>query len=266
MRAGDACYDDAVRGTSSGSPPGTGRPLSSAIMVLTLHHLNASRSQRILWLLEELEVPYEIKKYERQATQQAPQTLKDVHPLGKSPIITDDDITLAESGAIVEYLIRKYGEGKITPPTTGKALADELYYVHVAEGSLMPPVVNQYIGTLVPQQTPFFIRPLASMIFSKVNDMLYEPTIKQLVTLIDEHLSKNEWFAGGKTPSAADFIMIFPLETLPRFDQSTPTIAAYVKRVQQRPAYRRGIERGGAYPYDYEAKASDAANESRAAL
>ncbi|KAI5895242.1 thioredoxin-like protein [Schizophyllum commune H4-8] len=223
-------------------------------MVLTLHHLNASRSQRILWLLEELEVPYEIKKYEREATKQAPKALKEVHPIGKSPIITDGDITLPESGAIVEYIIKKYGEGKVHTPTEGKALADELYYKHSAEGSLMPPVVNQYIGTLVPAQTPFFIRPVVNMLFDKLNEMIYKPAIQAQVAIIDEHLGKNEWFAGGDAPTAADYMMIFPLEGLPRFGQSTPNIDAYVARVQKRPAYRRAIERGGPYPYDYQSE------------
>uniref|UniRef100_D8QI66 glutathione transferase n=1 Tax=Schizophyllum commune (strain H4-8 / FGSC 9210) TaxID=578458 RepID=D8QI66_SCHCM len=218
-------------------------------MVLTVHHLVASRSQRILWLLEELEVPYEVKIYERVGWG-APSSLKAVHPLGKSPIITDGDLTLPESGAIIDYIIRKYGQGRITLPTEGKALADELYYSHSAEASLMPLIVNKVFCTrIIPGQTPEEERPVVTDVLGKVAQTLYEPPIK---IRIDEHLSKNKWFAGGEGPTVADYMMIFPLELLRQSGSSTPHIDAYIDRAQTRPAYRRALERGGPYRFDFQ--------------
>ncbi|KAL1740251.1 thioredoxin-like protein [Schizophyllum fasciatum] len=219
-------------------------------MVLTVHHLAASRSQRILWLLEELGVPYEVKRYERVGWG-APPSLKEVHPLGKSPIITDGDVTLPESRAIIDYIIRKYGEGKISLPTEGKALTDELYYSHTTEASLMPLIVNTFCKRILPGRVAEEERPVATSVLTNVAETLYEPQIK---TRIDEHLSKNRWFAGGANPTVADYMMIFPLELLPQGGFSTANIDAYLERVQTRPAYRRGIEKGGPYRYDYQSE------------
>ncbi|KAI5824616.1 thioredoxin-like protein [Schizophyllum commune Tattone D] len=221
-------------------------------MVLTVHHLVASRSQRILWLLEELEVPYEVKIYERVGWG-APPSFKAVHPLGKSPIITDGDLTLPESGAIIDYIIRKYGKGRIELPSEGKALTDELYYSHSAEASLMPLIVNKFFCTrIIPGQTREEERPVVTDVLGKVAQTLYEPPIKLRVALIDEHLSKNKWFAGGEGPTVADYMMIFPLELLRQSGSSTPNIDAYIDRAQTRPAYRRAIARGGPYLYDFQ--------------
>ncbi|KAI4520292.1 thioredoxin-like protein [Schizophyllum commune Loenen D] len=221
-------------------------------MVLTVHHLANSRSQRILWLLEELGVPYDVKRYERDGFG-APQSLKDVHPFGSSPIITDGDLTLPESGAIMEYIIRKYGEGKISLPTEGKALTDELYYYHSAEGSFMHLVVNHaYCTFIIPGQTPEEERSVFSDVLGKVAQRFYEPPIKMRIALIDEHLSKNDWFAGGEGPTVADYMMFYPLEWFRECRWSTPSIDAYVDRVQKRPAYRRALERGGPYRFDFQ--------------
>jgi len=158
--------------------------------MLTVHHLNNSRSQRILWLLEELQVPYELKKYERGPDQRAPPELLAISPLGKSPVITDDNITLAESGAIVEYLITKHGNGKAVPPESG--FIDNLYFSHYAEGSLMPILVQRIIFDYVPKSAPFLIRPILNRVFAQLNKLLVEPEIKKNLTMIEAHLEKSK--------------------------------------------------------------------------
>ncbi|KAG9098005.1 hypothetical protein FS749_004929 [Ceratobasidium sp. UAMH 11750] len=217
-----------------------------------VHHLNNSRSQRILWLLEELEVPYEIKKYERTVDMVAPKELRDVHPLGLSPVITDGDVVLAESGAIVEYLIGKYGAGRFTPPQSG--YVDNLYYTHYAEGTLMPLLVNQLIFTLIPERAPFFIRPILSMVFSMLMSQMIHPRIKVNMKMVEAHLAKRpgKFFAGGDAPTSADFQMIFPLESFSAKSEPDSTgehVKAYVKAIHGRPAYKRALEKGGEYDY-----------------
>jgi len=220
-------------------------------MVLTLHHLNDSRSQRVLWLLEELEVPYEVKFYYRTAEGLAPAELKAVHPLALSPVITDGDFTLAESGPVVEYLIRKYDTaGKFKPTEAG--MTDDNYYVHYCEGSLMPILVNELIFTMIPQQSPFFIRPLMNVVFGQVKSKMTQPRMKIHADLIESHLEKSgNWFAGGENPTAADFMMSFALEAWSSRDIGVlgPKTKDYVKRIHARPAYRRGLEKGGPYSY-----------------
>ncbi|KAF9456872.1 thioredoxin-like protein [Collybia nuda] len=219
--------------------------------MLTVHHLNNSRSQRVLWLLEELEVPYEIKKYDRDANQQAPKELLAINPLGKSPVITDGDVTLAESGAIVEYLISKYDRnGKFSTLESG--YLDNLYFTHYAEGSLMPLLIQKIIFGIVPKKAPFLVRPLVSIIFGQLEKMIIQPEYKRHYELIDAHLNKvTSWFAGGDHPTSADFQMAFPLEAIVTTapDLASQKMKEYVKRVQERPAYKRGIEKGGPYAY-----------------
>ncbi|KAG5653570.1 hypothetical protein H0H81_012259 [Sphagnurus paluster] len=208
--------------------------------MIIVHHLNNSRSQRILWLLEELEVPYQIKAYERTAEGLAPKELLAINPLGKSPVITDEDLTLAESGAIVEYLIGKYGNGKFQAPTSGPGYLDNLYYSHYAEGSLMPLLVQKIIFDMVPSKTPFLLRPIASMIFSNLTKMLLMPSFPKHFSMesIDKHLEKVQtgWFAGGEEPTSADFQMAFPLEAVVTVasEMATPAMVKYVERVQSR--------------------------------
>ncbi|GLB39284.1 putative glutathione S-transferase [Lyophyllum shimeji] len=221
--------------------------------MIVVHHLNNSRSQRVLWLLEELQVPYEIKRYERTADQRAPKELLEISPLGKSPVITDDLVTLAESGAIVEYLISKYGNGKLQAPASGPGYLDNLYYTHYAEGSLMPILVQKIIFDIVPQKTPFLIRPLANMIFSNLDTQLLQPEFKKHFDMIESHLAtvKTGWFAGGDEPTAADFQMAFPLEAIVASAPTlaTPKIVEYVERVHARPAYKTALDKGGEYAY-----------------
>ncbi|KAI0067451.1 thioredoxin-like protein [Artomyces pyxidatus] len=217
---------------------------------LILHHLNNSRSQRILWLLEELGVPYEIKFYQRTPEQFAPKELLDIHPLGKSPVITDGDVTLAESGAIIEYIINKYGNGKAVPPKDGELI--DLYFRHFAEGSFMPLLVNKYVYSLVPQRSPFFIRPLLRAVFATLEGRLVERPLKASLDYIETILAKSGgWFAGGDEPTSADYLMSFGLEGLASRSPELvgPATLAWVSRIHERPAYKRGLEKGGDYDY-----------------
>ncbi|KAI9065640.1 thioredoxin-like protein [Trametes sanguinea] len=215
---------------------------------LVVHHLNNSRSQRILWLLEELEIPYEIKKYQRTSEMLAPPELKSVHPLGNAPVITDGELTLAESGAIVEYIIQKYGNGRAQPPDAGKI--DNLYYTHYAEASLMPMLVNKLIFTIIPERSPFFLRPLLKGVFNTVSAKMLNPRLKAHAEMIESHLSKTDgFFAGGEQPTSADYMMIFCLETWVTRDGGVlgPKTKAYIEKIHSRPAYQRGLEKGGEY-------------------
>ncbi|KDQ10410.1 hypothetical protein BOTBODRAFT_163976 [Botryobasidium botryosum FD-172 SS1] len=218
---------------------------------LVVHHLNNSRSQRILWLLEELEIPYSIKKYERTPTMVAPKELKDVHPLGKSPVITDGDLTIAESGAIVEYIIAKYAKGRCQPPDSG--FVDNLYFSHYAEGTIMPVLFNKLIFTLIPARAPFLIRPVARVICAGVTKTLVEPQLRTNGEMIEKHLEKTNggWFAGGDVPTAADFMMLFPMEAIVKRapDCLGEKSKAYVEMIHARPAYKRALEKGGRYEF-----------------
>jgi glutathione S-transferase len=222
--------------------------------MITLHHLNNSRSQRIIWLLEELGVDYEIKFYKRDPiTILAPQSLKDVHPLGKSPVITDDTsgITLAESGVIIEYLITKYGP-QFKPSETTDQYWQYLYWLHFSEGSLMPPMVMRLV--LMKMKTapmPFFIKPVAKMLADKIIKGFVAPNILNQLNYIEAHLAKNTWFCGDQL-TGADFQMSFPLEaSVARglIGDDYPSIQKYVKAFQARPSYQAGLTKGGEYDY-----------------
>lgn len=226
---------------------------------LTVHHLNNSRSQRILWLLEELEVPYTLEKYDRLPTRRAPPSLAKIHPLGKSPVITDGDVTLAESGAIVEYIIKKYGNGRAVPAEDKWVL--NTMWSHFAEGSFMPMMVNKLIFSIVPGQAPFLIRPLVSSIFGALTKQIVDPEIKKSIEYVSSELQKvpptsssQIWFAGGDkdgNPTSADYQMLFPLEAAAsgRVDNFPANLRKWVDDVHARPAYQRALEKGGKYAY-----------------
>ncbi|KAI0646445.1 thioredoxin-like protein [Trametes meyenii] len=217
---------------------------------LIVHHLNNSRSQRILWLLEELEVPYEIKKYQRTAEMMAPPELKTVNPLGNAPVITDGNLNLAESGAIVEYIIQKYGNGRAQPPESGRI--DNLYYTHYAEASLMPMLVNKIIFKIIPERSPFFLRPILKGAFSMISAKMLDPRLKIHAEMIEGHLAKTDgFFAGGQEPTSADYMMIFALEAWASGSNGVlgPKTTAYVEKIHSRPAYQRGLKKGGEYAY-----------------
>lgn len=221
--------------------------------MITVHHLNNSRSQRILWMLEELNVPYEIKLYERNPeTMLAPESLKKMHPLGKSPVITDGDLVIAESGAIIEYLAHNYGKDSMLPETGGQAWLDYTYWLHYAEGSLMPPLVMRLVFQKIKTSPmPFLIKPVAKGIADKTVETFVGPMIKTHLDFIEDHLSKNTWFLGD-TLSAADIQMSFPLEaSVARgiVGEGRPSINDWVARVHARPAYQKALEKGGEYDF-----------------
>ena len=219
--------------------------------MIVLHHLNNSRSQRILWMLEELGVDYEIKLYQRDAvTNLAPITLKLIHPLGKSPVITDGDVTVAESGAIIEYLGSTYGSAQMTPEIGTEAHRQYSYWLHFAEGSLMPPMVAKLVFDKVRAKAkPFFVKMIADKIADKVMDGYFGPNIQANMEYIEAHLEHNQWFAGD-TLSGADIQMSFPLEaSASRGIKQYPNITAYVQRIHAQPAYQRALQKGGKYDY-----------------
>ena len=216
--------------------------------MITVHHLENSRSQRILWLLEELELDYDLKSYERDPqTLLAPERLKAVHPLGKSPVITDSEITVAESGAIIEYLIDTYGQGRLVP-TAPENRRHYRYWLHYAEGSLMPWLVMKLVFGRIPQNPnmPFFLRPVARKIMTQVQTQFLDPQLHTHLGFIEGSLQDQDWLAGDF--SAADIQMSFPLEAASnRIDLAAyPQIQAFMQRYQQRPAYQRAIAKGGA--------------------
>ena len=221
--------------------------------MITVHHLNNSRSQRVLWLLEELGLPYEIKKYQRDAqTMLAPPELRKVHPLGKSPVITDGEATLAESGAIVEYLLERYGNGRFVPAAGTPERLRCRYWLHFAEGSAMPPLLLKLIfERLKVTKMPFFAKPVARGIANKVLGTMVDPNLKRQLDFMEAELGRSEWFAGAEF-SAADIQMSFPVEASAQragLDASRPKLMAFLKRIHARPAYQRALERGGPYSF-----------------
>ncbi|OUL22334.1 glutathione S-transferase [Nostoc sp. T09] len=219
--------------------------------MITVHHLNNSRSQRILWLLEELGIEYEIKRYERDPkTMLAPASLRKVHPLGKSPVITDGALTLAESGAIIEYLVERYGSGRLIPALGTPNRLRYTYWLHYAEGSAMPPLLLKLVFDRIEnEQMPFFVRPIARAIAERVKSSFIEPQIAQHLDYLEAELGKSTWFAGNEF-TAADIQMSFPLEAAAvraGLDASRPQLMAFLDRIHTRPAYQRALDRGGAY-------------------
>ncbi|ULQ46892.1 glutathione S-transferase [Flagellatimonas centrodinii] len=217
--------------------------------MIVVHHLEHSRSQRVLWLLEELGVDYEVKRYARHPkTMLAPPELKAVHPLGKSPVITDGDATVAETGAIIEYLIDAHDSaGALRPAAGSAAFADYRYWLHYGEGSLMPLLVMKLIFGSIPPKTPALIRPIAKAIVGTVGKQFLDPNLGTHLGFIENTLQGRQWFAGDQL-SGADILMSFPLEAAgTRAGGSYPAIRAYVERLQSRPAYRKALERGGPY-------------------
>lgn len=219
--------------------------------MIVVHHLNNSRSQRILWLLEELGLEYEVKRYERdRVTLLAPPELRKVHPLGKSPVITDGALTLAESGAIIEYLVTRYGAGRLAPRADSPGWPSYLYWLHYAEGSAMPPMLVKLIFDRIENSPmPFFVRPIARGIVGKVRSTFIEPRLNDHLNFMEGELAKSVWFAGDEF-TAADVQMSFPLElaiTRAGLNASRPKLMAFLERIHARPAYQRARERGGKY-------------------
>ncbi len=221
--------------------------------MIVVHHLNNSRSQRVLWLLEELGAPYEIKKYERDAkTMLAPPELQQVHPLGKSPVLTDAGVTVAESGAIIEYLVEFYGNGRMAPAIGTPERLRWRYWLHFAEGSAMPPLLLKLVFDKIESSPmPFFVKPIARAISGKVKAMAVTPNLTRQLDFMESELGKSEWFAGSQF-SAADVQMSFPVEAAAQragLNASRPKLMNFLERIHARPAYKRALERGGPYNF-----------------
>ena len=220
--------------------------------MIVVHQLNNSRSQRILWLLEELGLEYEIKRYQRDAkTMLAPPELKAVHPLGKSPVITDDDTVVAESGAIVEYLTARE-HNRLVPAAGTPARLRYTHFLHYAEGSLMPPLLLKLVFDKVESSPmPFFVKPVARAIAHKVKGTFVLPQIALHLGYLEAELGKHPWFTGEEF-TAADIQLSFPLEAAASrggLDAKYPNLVDFLARIHARPAYRRALERGGEYAY-----------------
>jgi glutathione S-transferase len=207
-------------------------------MTIIVHHLENSRSQRLLWMLEELELPYEVKRYERnKKTMLAPPELRRVHPLGKSPVIEDGGTVIAETGAIIEYLVEK-ADGRLGPPPHRDAILRYRFFLHYAEGSLMPPLLVMLVLSRVP-------------IFGKRGQARIQPMIDNHLDYLERELDGREWFVDNQL-SAADIMLSFPLEASRQragLGPSRPNLIAWLDRIHARPAYKRALERGGPYAY-----------------
>ena len=221
--------------------------------MIVVHHLETSRSQRALWLLEEMGLPYEIVRYRRDPkTRLAPPELKAVHPLGKSPVVVDGDVTVAESGAILEYLVEQHGAATgfshLMPPAGTLEHRQCRFWMHYAEGSLMNWLVMKLVFTMIPKQPmPFFARPIAARIGEGVSNGLVDPNLATAAPFIESHLAQHTWFS-GEGLTIADFQMSFAVEALlARFDAAAllPRLRAYREAMRARPAYQRALEKGG---------------------
>ncbi len=217
--------------------------------MITLHHLEKSRSHRVLWLLEELGVPYELKEYKRNPkTMLAPPELRKIHPLGKSPVITDDanDAVVAESAVILDYIVDRHGEGRLRPAADSADRLRYTYWMHYAEGSAMPPLLLKLIFETIKKKAPFLAKPVAKAIANRVLDEFVDPQIKTHFDWVESELRKSTWLAGEEL-TAADIQMSYPIEaaTLRAEGSERPKMAAFIERIRARPAYQRAIDKGG---------------------
>mgnify|MGYP006267017347 CR=1 FL=1 len=219
--------------------------------MITIHHLENSRSQRVLWLLEELGAAYEVRRYERDPqTMLAPEALRRIHPLGKSPVLEEGSVIVAETGAIFEYVLDTHGPGGLRPePGTPDARA-LTYWLHYAEGSAMPPLVMKLVFQRLPENAPKLARPFAQAVSKRAVQGFVDPQLKTHMDFWEAELAGSGWFVGGGF-SAADIMMSFPLEAAAsRNDLSAyPNIRGFLERIHARPAYQAALERGGPYAY-----------------
>jgi glutathione S-transferase len=218
---------------------------------IVVHHLESSRSQRVLWLLEELGVPYEVQRYARDpTTMRAPPSLAALHPLGKSPVISDDGHVIAESGAIVEYLVARHGDGRLVPATGSPERERYTYFLHYAEGSLMPVLLLSLVFSRMPKgKMPFFARPIARAISRRALSTVVRPQVEQHLDFLEGELGQRRWIMGDEL-SAADIQMSYPVEVAVAragLDASRPRLWNYLERIRARPAYQRALERGGPF-------------------
>lgn len=218
--------------------------------MLTVHHLDNSRSQRILWLLEELQLPYEVRAYKRGSDRLAPPELKSVHPLGKAPVLTEGATTLAETGAIVDYILETHARGRLMPVQDSPDYWTCRHFLHYAEGSAMPPLFLGLVLSVIAERTPALVRPVIRTAMDKANEAFVAPQTQAHVDYWEASLKTTGWFAGPAF-SVADVMMSFPIEAASaRLDFSArPLLRDFLARIHARPAYRAALERGGPYAY-----------------
>lgn len=216
--------------------------------MIVVHHLENSRSQRVLWLLEELGLDYEIRAYARDPkTLLAPPELRAVHPLGKSPVVTDAGRVVAESGAIVAYLTERCGNALV--PADAAARARYTYWLHYAEGSAMPPLLLKLVFSRLAPSSPTLLRPLVRAVAGRVLGGFVEPELRRHAAYWEQELAERPWFCGADF-SAADIQMSFPLEAFAaRGTGAGPRVTDWLARIHARPAYQRALRRGGPYAY-----------------
>ena len=212
--------------------------------MLTLHHLEKSRSTRIVWAFEELGVEYNIQHYKRTVQFAAPPELRAVHPLGKSPVLTDDNLVVAESAVILDYLAERYDTKHEFRPTQNPGLTQYNYWMHYAEGSLMPLLVMSLVLSIVPTRAPFLVRPVAKKIVEGVTQGFIQPRLAEHIQFLEQHLAKQQYFASEF--SFADIQMSFPLIAIDeRVNGKYPNIRAFIERIKQRPAYIKAMSKAG---------------------
>lgn len=220
--------------------------------MIKVHHLNDSRSQRVLWLLEELGLDYEVVRYQRNpGNRLAPPELLAIHPLGKSPVIEDGAVKVAETGAIVEYLLDTYGQGRLRPAAGTEDGRRFTYWLHYSEGSAMPPLLLKLVFSMLPRRAPALLKPIVNGVAKKAITSFVDPQLRTHVGFWEDELGRSEWFAGDQF-TAADIMMSFPVEAGAdrAFDAETkPRLKAFLNRIHARPAYQRALERGGPYSY-----------------
>ena len=217
--------------------------------MLTVHHLNNSRSQRILCALEELNLPYQIARYQRQPTMMASPELKKIHPLGKSPVLEDNGLVLAESGAILEYLQETYDTAGQLKPADPQGKIDYRFWLHYAEGSLMPLLMMKLVfGSLGKPPVPFGFRTVGKLLGQGVQKSYLNKQIATHAQFIEQSLNGREWFAGDRF-SMADIQMIFPVIALLARGgiDNLPNLARWKQRVEQRPSWQRAMTKGGPF-------------------
>lgn len=216
--------------------------------MIIVHHLDYSRSHRIIWLLEELGLPYEVVLYNRdRKSKLAPSSLKKVSPLGSAPVIQDGDMIIAESAVNIEYILAKYGNGRLIPKTGTKEWVNYLYYLHFTEGSFMPILSVRTVFFMLTNQSPFFLRPIIRALWGQLNKAYIGPRMKAMFELMETQLSKNKWIAGDEfTGADIQLAIAFTLSDLHLSDCSDkPHILDYIKRIEARPAYIKMLEIAG---------------------
>jgi len=212
---------------------------------IVLHHLELSRSTRVLWALEELDLDYEIKTYRRDKNMRADPALKQVHPLGKSPVVVTNGMALAESAAILEYLV-DLGEGPLQPQTPQER-QNVRYWLHFAEGTLMPTLLMSLVHGKAIEKVPFFIKPMVKGILGTIDKAFTNPEIVRNMTFVEQTLAGRPWLA-GENFTAADIQMSYGLQAGVRRapeGQRYPNIDSYIQRIEARPAYKKAVEIGG---------------------